>query len=84
MAFDTPVLSVMDKHGQLEHSVASRLKWAGGANPALNTVIKEFDDMISTKDVIVQVVFNCLSLRLAWHKFCRHLRLFNDTFTWNP
>ena len=55
MSFDAPMLTVQEKHTQLEGSVMSRLKWAGGANPALVAVNKEFEDMVETKDTLVQV-----------------------------
>ena len=54
-AYDTPMTSLADKHAQLEASVTQRLKWAAGANPSLSCVLRDFEDICSKKDTVLQV-----------------------------
>ena len=54
-AYDMPMTSLAEKHAQLEASVTQRLKWAAGANPSLSCVLRDFEDICSKKDTVLQV-----------------------------
>jgi len=41
--------ALMERNIQLQSSIEQRLKWASGANPALNTVLKKFDHAVSER-----------------------------------
>ncbi|XP_066926510.1 serine/threonine-protein kinase SMG1-like [Clytia hemisphaerica] len=41
--------ALMEKYTQLQSSIEQRLKWASGANPALNSVMENFDQAVSEK-----------------------------------
>ena len=45
----------MDRHSQLQASIESRLKWASGANPALSSVLKNFDNAVEERKNILVV-----------------------------
>ncbi|XP_065681003.1 serine/threonine-protein kinase SMG1 isoform X2 [Hydra vulgaris] len=40
---------LMEKYNQLQSSIEQRLKWASGANPALHSVLKNFDDAVTKR-----------------------------------
>lgn len=44
--------NLMDRYAQLQSSIEQRLKWASGANPALNIVLQEFGDAVSERKAV--------------------------------
>ncbi|KAK3520199.1 hypothetical protein QTP70_017920, partial [Hemibagrus guttatus] len=64
---DAAIASVQEKLGSLEGSIEQRLKWAGGANPALAPVLQDFESTITERRALVvkesqrttQVTFLC-------------------------
>ena len=40
---------LMEKYNQLQSSIEQRLKWASGANPALHSVLKNFDETVAKR-----------------------------------
>ncbi|XP_075035849.1 serine/threonine-protein kinase SMG1 [Mixophyes fleayi] len=67
---DTSVAAVQEKLASLEASIEQRLKWAGGANPALAPVLQDFDATITERRNFVltesqrtsQVTFLCSTI----------------------
>ena len=47
--------TLMDKYTQLQSSIEQRLKWASGANPALNSVMDNFDHAVNEKKTRLMV-----------------------------
>lgn len=47
--------ALMEKYTQLQSSIEQRLKWASGANPALNSVMENFDQAVSEKKATLMV-----------------------------
>jgi len=47
--------ALMDKYTQLQSSIEQRLKWASGANPALNSVMDNFDLAVNEKKTRLMV-----------------------------
>lgn len=45
--------SIQEKLAALEASIEQRLKWAGGANPALAPVLQDFDATIAERRNLV-------------------------------
>ncbi|XP_062840999.1 serine/threonine-protein kinase SMG1 isoform X2 [Trichomycterus rosablanca] len=64
---DAAIGSVQEKLATLEGSIEQRLKWAGGANPALTPVLQDFEGTIAERRALVmkesqrasQVTFLC-------------------------
>ncbi|XP_047656550.1 serine/threonine-protein kinase SMG1 isoform X1 [Tachysurus fulvidraco] len=64
---DAAIASVQEKLASLEGSIEQRLKWAGGANPALAPVLQDFESTITERRALVvkesqrttQVTFLC-------------------------
>ncbi|KAF4093226.1 hypothetical protein AMELA_G00029800 [Ameiurus melas] len=64
---DAAIASVQEKLASLEGSIEQRLKWAGGANPALTPVLQDFESTITERRALVlkesqratQVTFLC-------------------------
>ena len=52
-----PVL--MEKYTQLQSGIEQRLKWASGANPALNIVMENFDQAVNEKKAVLMVCCCC-------------------------
>ena len=47
--------AVMERYNQLESSIEQRLKWAGGANPALNNVVEQFHEAVNERKALLLV-----------------------------
>lgn len=47
------LFSCQEKLASLEASIEQRLKWAGGANPALTPVLQDFEMTITERRAIV-------------------------------
>ena len=47
--------AVMERYNQLELSIEQRLKWAGGANPALNNVVEQFHEAVNERKALLVV-----------------------------
>lgn len=47
--------AVMERYNQLESSIEQRLKWAGGANPALNNVVEQFHEAVNERKALLVV-----------------------------
>ena len=47
--------TVMERYNQLESSIEQRLKWAGGANPALNNVVEQFHEVVNERKALLVV-----------------------------
>ncbi len=50
----TSLTSVLDKISSQQFRIGQRLQWAAGANPALNSVIDEFERAMSQRKQILQ------------------------------
>ncbi|KAM6080650.1 serine/threonine-protein kinase SMG1 isoform 3-T3 [Theristicus caerulescens] len=67
---EASIATVQDKLAALEASIEQRLKWAGGANPALAPVLQDFDATIAERRNLVlkesqrasQVTFLCSNI----------------------
>ncbi|XP_006892778.1 PREDICTED: serine/threonine-protein kinase SMG1 [Elephantulus edwardii] len=67
---ETSIASVQEKLAALEASIEQRLKWAGGANPALAPVLQDFEATIAERRNLVlkesqrasQVTFLCSNI----------------------
>ncbi|KAG2455286.1 SMG1 kinase, partial [Polypterus senegalus] len=67
---EVSISSMQDKLASLEGSIEQRLKWAGGANPALAPVLQDFEATISERRALVmkesqranQVTFLCSTI----------------------
>ncbi len=58
---------LMDRYSQLQSSIEQRLKWAAGANPALNAVQQNFENAAEKRKEILQVC-NCINSKLLLNK----------------
>lgn len=47
--------NLMERYSQLQSSIEQRLKWAAGANPALNTVQQNFEKATEKRKQILAV-----------------------------
>ena len=47
--------SVLDKINSQQFRISQRLQWAAGANPALNTIVDEFERAMIRRKQILQV-----------------------------
>ena len=47
--------SVLDKINSQQFRISQRLQWAAGANPALNTIVDEFERAMNRRKQILQV-----------------------------
>lgn len=47
--------SVIDKINSQQFRISQRLQWAAGANPALNTIVDEFERAMNRRKQILQV-----------------------------
>ncbi|XP_053326618.1 serine/threonine-protein kinase SMG1 [Spea bombifrons] len=67
---DSSIAAVQDKLATLEASIEQRLKWAGGANPALTPVLQDFETTIAERRSFIlkesqrtnQVTFLCSTI----------------------
>ncbi|XP_067343536.1 serine/threonine-protein kinase SMG1 isoform X2 [Channa argus] len=67
---EAAIVSIQEKLASLEASIEQRLKWAGGANPALAPVLQDFDMTIRERRAVVarenqrtnQVTFLCSTI----------------------
>ncbi|XP_063286393.1 serine/threonine-protein kinase SMG1 isoform X2 [Pelobates fuscus] len=67
---DSSIIAVQDKLASLEASIEQRLKWAGGANPALAPVLQDFETTIAERRNFIlketqrtnQVTFLCSTI----------------------
>jgi len=57
--------SVLDKINSQQFQISQRLQWAAGANPALNTIVDEFERAMNRRKYILQVK-QCSPLREKW------------------
>ena len=55
LQLDTAVKAVEEKFAPQESSIEQRLKWAAGANPALNPVLQEFEKTLSERKQLLAV-----------------------------
>jgi hypothetical protein len=58
---ESSLISVQTRYSQLEASVVQRLRWAAGANPTLNLVLKQFEESANYRKLIYEV---CVCVRL--------------------
>lgn len=52
---DSVVKGVEEKLGAQESSIEQRLKWAAGANPALNPVLQNFEQTLADRKKLMIV-----------------------------
>ena len=76
--------SVLDKINSQQFRIGQRLQWAAGANPALNSVIDEFERAMSQRKQILQheeelYVQICEFCEAVVHLECSHTRMGNMT-----
>lgn len=58
--------ALMERYSQLQSSIEQRLKWASGANPALNVVMQNFAQAASERKAMLVVCMYPLKNKL-WH-----------------
>ncbi|KAG9334965.1 hypothetical protein JZ751_006188 [Albula glossodonta] len=58
---EASIASVQEKLASLEGSIEQRLKWAGGANPALAPVLQDFEATIAERRALVLKESQCAS-----------------------
>lgn len=52
---DSVVKGVEERFGTQESSIEQRLKWAAGANPALNPVLQNFEQTLAARKKLLAV-----------------------------
>lgn len=63
---ETAMTAAIEKHLTLEVSISQRLKWAAGANPSLNQVAVQFEEILSANKALLQVILlseECIQCR---------------------
>ena len=55
---DSVIKGVEEKFGTQESSIEQRLKWAAGANPALNPVLQNFEQTLAARKKLLAVSLN--------------------------
>lgn len=48
--------SILDKINSQQFRISQRLQWAAGANPALNSIVDEFERCMNRRKQILQVM----------------------------
>ena len=72
---DSVVKGVEEKFSTQEASIEQRLKWAAGANPALNPVLQNFEKTLAARKKLMMVssesCFSILAivLKISWIPF---------------
>lgn len=59
---DSLIKAVEEKFNAQESSIEQRLKWAAGANPALNPVLQNFEQTLAARKKLMTVSSQCCSL----------------------
>jgi len=62
--------SVLDKINSQQFRISQRLQWAAGANPALNTIVDEFERAMNRRKQILQVK-QCSPPCVKWNSTSR-------------
>ena len=60
--------SIIDKTNSQQFRISQRLQWAAGANPALNSIVDEFERCMKRRKQILQVINrdSCWRRREKW------------------
>ena len=66
---DSVVKGVEEKFGTQESSIEQRLKWAAGANPALNPVLQNFEQALAARKKLMAVSSKSSDTILVYYKF---------------
>lgn len=59
---DSVVKGVEEKFSTQESSIEQRLKWAAGANPALNPVLQSFEQTLAARKKLMLVSLSSLNI----------------------
>ena len=70
---DSVVKGVEEKFSTQEASIEQRLKWAAGANPALNPVLQNFEKTLAARKKLMMVSSkSCfIVIKISWIPFLR-------------
>ena len=57
LTHETAMANIKEHYVGLENTIMQRLKWAAGANPTLQSVIKQLTDALAENNKTVQVQY---------------------------
>ena len=63
--------TILDKTNSQQFRISQRLQWAAGANPALNSIVDEFERCMKRRKQILQV--NIVHVKKGKKKLCERV-----------